>query len=107
MTISEMISQHWKQTMPPTFPPVDDYAVYLWSKHKLDDVRYAIGVAAEKVVKASSNGGTMTGEAAQKFTSSILRSRTEWRKQRQAEASAQITIDMTQAVNDVLQGGKS
>lgn len=83
--IEETIQRHWKQDMPNIIPPVGDYTVFLWSKHDINDVLFAIQSAGKKMAKNIRENVPMEEDSAQKYVSSIIGSRSAWRKQREAE----------------------
>lgn len=84
-SLIELIKRIWVKAMPKAVSIPDDYATFLWSKRHLDDVAYAINRSAEKMAKLLSEGQTVSIEQAQRYTTSILMSRTEWRKERQVK----------------------
>jgi hypothetical protein len=80
----EIIKRTWANVMPKAVPLPDDYAAFLWSKKHIDDIVYSIQRSGEKMAKLLSEGQTVSIEQAQRYTTSILMSRTEWRRERQA-----------------------
>jgi hypothetical protein len=82
--LSEVITRIWVKAMPQKIAVPEDYAVFLWSKRSLDNVTYAIHRTAEKMAKLMSDGQQVSIEQAQRYTTSVLMSRVEWRRERQA-----------------------
>jgi hypothetical protein len=84
-SLIEIIKRIWARAMPKAVPLPDDYAAFLWSKKHIDDIAYSIQRSGEKMAKLLSDGQTVSIEQAQRYTTSILMSRTEWRKERQVQ----------------------
>jgi hypothetical protein len=79
--VLDAIKLLWAAVMPNVVQPVDEYAVYTWvTTHPLADVKFAIQRSGEKMKKNVRMGLTIPSDAAQRYTSSILRSRAEWRR---------------------------
>jgi hypothetical protein len=78
----EIIKRVWVKAMPKEISTPDDYNLFLWSKKHLDDVTYAIQRSAEKMAKKLSEDQPVSADSAQRYTTGILTSRTEWRKAR-------------------------
>lgn len=80
-TIEQTITEIWTRTMPKDVPVPPEYSLYLWSKKHLDDVTYAIARTAEKVEKNRKENIPFADDFPARYTSSIIRCRTEWRQQ--------------------------
>ena len=81
----DKIKRLWKELMPTAVSPLDDYKVYLWAQRNFDDVTYAIERTAEKMHKNVRDGAAIPDDAAQRYTTSIIASRTKWRKERDTQ----------------------
>jgi hypothetical protein len=80
MAHETIIKKLWARVMPAAIPSADEYNVFLWAKCDLNDVIYAIERTADKMRRNLKEGKPLAFDSALRYTSSVLRSRVEWRR---------------------------
>ena len=80
MTHDTAIKEMWTQMMPPSLTLPDDYTILVWCKSDSRDIRFAIERTAKKMARNFENGVASTIEDAARYVSSVLMTRTQWRK---------------------------
>ena len=49
----QIIASMWKRVMPANIAPPDDFVMFLWSQHPLDDIQYSVQRSAFAVRRPS------------------------------------------------------